>query len=96
MLRSLLFCTTGQSCVAGSRLLVEESIKDEFVQRLVERVQTIKLVYLMRWQPSLDHFVPYANAKIEQVIASSIQQGANFLLVVKALSEQGITIHRPF
>ncbi|MDW7451067.1 aldehyde dehydrogenase family protein, partial [Klebsiella pneumoniae] len=32
-----IFAATGQSCVAGSRLLVEESIKDEFVQRLVER-----------------------------------------------------------
>ncbi|PUU99602.1 carnitine dehydratase, partial [Acinetobacter baumannii] len=70
-----IFAATGQSCVAGSRLLVEESIKDEFVQRLVERVQTIKI--------GLPHemateFGPLCTLrqrqKIEQVIASSIQQ----------------------
>ncbi|MFM6957197.1 MAG: (Z)-2-((N-methylformamido)methylene)-5-hydroxybutyrolactone dehydrogenase, partial [Acinetobacter sp.] len=38
-----IFAATGQSCVAGSRLLVEASSKDEFVQRLVERVQSIKI-----------------------------------------------------
>ena len=37
------FCCNRAEFVAGSRLLVEESIKDEFVWRLVERVQTIKI-----------------------------------------------------
>ncbi|MEQ4562427.1 MAG: (Z)-2-((N-methylformamido)methylene)-5-hydroxybutyrolactone dehydrogenase, partial [Acinetobacter sp.] len=32
-----IFAATGQSCVAGSRLLIEASIKDEFLQRLSER-----------------------------------------------------------
>ncbi len=44
----------------------------------------------MRWQPSLDHFVPYANAKkIEQVIASSIQQGAKLLTGGKSIERAG-------
>ncbi len=30
------FAATGQTCVAGSRLLVQESIHDEFVERLVD------------------------------------------------------------
>ncbi|EQB3342651.1 TPA: (Z)-2-((N-methylformamido)methylene)-5-hydroxybutyrolactone dehydrogenase [Acinetobacter baumannii] len=85
-----IFAATGQSCVAGSRLLVEESIKDEFVQRLVERVQTIKI--------GLPHemateFGPLCTLrqrqKIEQVIASSIQQGAKLLTGGKSIERAG-------
>lgn len=32
----------GQCCIAGSRLIVEDSIADDFLQRLVERAQHIK------------------------------------------------------
>src|SRR5699024_1473791 len=33
----------GQVCSAGTRLLVEESIHDEFVEELVDKVKNIKL-----------------------------------------------------
>lgn len=38
-----IFTTSGQICTAGSRLLVESSIYVEFVDRLVERVNALKL-----------------------------------------------------
>jgi aldehyde dehydrogenase (NAD+) len=34
---SAIFYNTGQACTAGSRLLVEESIREEFVEKLTER-----------------------------------------------------------
>jgi acyl-CoA reductase-like NAD-dependent aldehyde dehydrogenase len=37
------FGTTGQRCTATSRLLLHEDIHDEFVDRLVERVNALKL-----------------------------------------------------
>jgi betaine-aldehyde dehydrogenase len=37
------FLHSGQVCSAGARLLVEESLHDGFVDRLVERAQTIRL-----------------------------------------------------
>jgi len=37
------FAATGQTCMAGSRLLVQRSIQDEFVQKLVDFVSTAKL-----------------------------------------------------
>ncbi|MXG91463.1 aldehyde dehydrogenase family protein [Nocardioides flavescens] len=37
------FLHSGQVCSAGARLVVEESIHDEFVDRLVERAATIRL-----------------------------------------------------
>lgn len=38
-----IFAATGQTCIAGSRLLVQESIHDEFVDRLVAFAQTAKM-----------------------------------------------------
>ena len=38
-----IFAATGQTCVAGSRLLLHEDIHDDFVDRLVERTETLTL-----------------------------------------------------
>ena len=38
-----IFAATGQTCVAGSRLLVQESIHDEFVAKLVTFAKTAKI-----------------------------------------------------
>ncbi|HEX5608901.1 MAG TPA: aldehyde dehydrogenase [Solirubrobacterales bacterium] len=38
-----IFAASGQTCVAGSRLLVEASVHDELVERIVSRARTIKL-----------------------------------------------------
>ncbi|MBI5157524.1 MAG: aldehyde dehydrogenase [Acidimicrobiia bacterium] len=38
-----IFANSGQICVAGSRLLVQESIHDEFVARLVEKAKAITI-----------------------------------------------------
>ncbi|MFI8033224.1 (Z)-2-((N-methylformamido)methylene)-5-hydroxybutyrolactone dehydrogenase [Acinetobacter sp. ABJ_C3_5] len=85
-----IFAATGQSCVAGSRLLVEASIKDEFVQRLVERVQTVKIGLP---EDLATEYGPLCTLrqreKIEQVVASSIQQGAKLLTGGKSLAREG-------
>ena len=38
-----IFAATGQTCQAGSRLLVQDTIHDEFVQRLIDFVKTAKI-----------------------------------------------------
>lgn len=38
-----IFAATGQTCIAGSRLLVERKIQEEVVHRLAERAKSIKL-----------------------------------------------------
>lgn len=37
------YAATGQTCMAGSRLIVQRTIHDEMVKRLVERARSIKL-----------------------------------------------------
>lgn len=85
-----IFAATGQSCVAGSRLLVEESIKDEFVQRLVQRVQSIKIGLP---EDMATEFGPLCTLrqrqKIEQIVASSIQQGAKLLTGGESIDSDG-------
>ncbi len=39
---SAIFYNTGQACTAGSRLLVEESVRDEFVEKLVKRAESMR------------------------------------------------------
>lgn len=38
-----IFCNQGQVCSAGSRLLLEESIYDKFIERMVERAKNIRV-----------------------------------------------------
>jgi (Z)-2-((N-methylformamido)methylene)-5-hydroxybutyrolactone dehydrogenase len=38
-----IFAATGQTCIAGSRLFVQERVHDELVSRVAERARTIKL-----------------------------------------------------
>jgi acyl-CoA reductase-like NAD-dependent aldehyde dehydrogenase len=38
-----IFAAAGQTCIAGSRLLVQESVANEFVERLVARTRAIRL-----------------------------------------------------
>ncbi|MGV1801108.1 aldehyde dehydrogenase [Agrobacterium vitis] len=38
-----IFAATGQSCVAGSRLIVEHSVKDEFLARLKDKAEAIRI-----------------------------------------------------
>ncbi|HLV91855.1 MAG TPA: NAD-dependent succinate-semialdehyde dehydrogenase [Aequorivita sp.] len=36
------FQNAGQSCIAGKRLLIDESIADEFIEKLVDKVKSLK------------------------------------------------------
>src|SRR5690606_24136715 len=38
-----IFAATGQTCLAGSRVLLHDSIKDAFARRLVERARAIRV-----------------------------------------------------
>ncbi|WP_309572231.1 aldehyde dehydrogenase, partial [Deinococcus sp.] len=38
-----IFAAGGQTCIAGSRLLVQDSVQDELVRRVTERARTIRL-----------------------------------------------------
>ncbi|MDR6495258.1 aldehyde dehydrogenase (NAD+) [Paraburkholderia terricola] len=85
-----IFAASGQSCVAGSRLLIEESIKDRFLALLVERVSRIRV-----GSPNdmATEYGPLCTERqlrnIESVVASSLRQGAKVLAGGKAIERAG-------
>jgi acyl-CoA reductase-like NAD-dependent aldehyde dehydrogenase len=75
-----IFAAGGQSCVAGSRLFLHDSIHDEFVEALAERAKRIRIgdplapeteVGPLATQGQLDH--------IERAVAESIAKGARLV-----------------
>jgi len=73
-----IFLSNGQTCVAGSRLIVESSIHDEVVARLVARVERLQAGDPMDVNTEI---APLANRahldKVLSMIAEAREQGAN-------------------
>ncbi|HLI98032.1 MAG TPA: aldehyde dehydrogenase family protein [Candidatus Baltobacteraceae bacterium] len=85
-----IYFNQGHVCCAGSRLLVEESMHDEIVVHLTERLQTLRLgdpldkntdIGAINSQAQLD--------KIEELVRSGIEQGAILVQQSCALPERG-------
>lgn len=75
-----IFAATGQSCVAGSRLLVERSVKDEFMARLAQKARAIKIGDP---QDAATEMGPLATLKqrdwIEKIVAESLEAGGRLV-----------------
>ncbi|MFA5120702.1 aldehyde dehydrogenase [Zavarzinia sp.] len=75
-----IFAATGQSCVAGSRLLVQRGVKDRFLTRLIEKAEAIRIGDPRLMETEIG---PLATARqrerIETVVAQSIAGGAQLL-----------------
>jgi len=70
-----IFAATGQTCIAGSRLLVQRSIHDHFVERLVEVARSAKIgdpmspethVGPVTTQPQYEKILHYMNVAREE------------------------------
>jgi len=73
------YAATGQTCMAGSRLIVQRSVHDQVVERLLERVKTIKL------GDPLD-------MASEMGPAATAPQFDKILSMVEAAKEEGATV----
>ena len=90
-----IFAATGQTCIAGSRLLVQRTIHDKFVKRLVEVASEAKIGDPM----SVDtHVGPVTTApqydKILQYIEVAKEDGATCVLGGKPYTGDGIQSDR--
>ena len=66
-----IFANSGQICVAGSRLLVEESIHDEFVEKLIAKAQEITI-----GGPEADALMgPVITAKQKERVLDYVEEG---------------------
>ncbi|TIP69082.1 aldehyde dehydrogenase family protein, partial [Mesorhizobium sp.] len=75
-----IFAASGQSCVAGSRLLVERSIKAEFLDRLKHKAEAIKIGDP---QDPATEMGPLATPRqrewIETIVAESLAKGGTLV-----------------
>ncbi|WP_122741128.1 aldehyde dehydrogenase family protein, partial [Pseudomonas viridiflava] len=76
-----IYAASGQSCVSGSRLLVQDEIYDEFVERLVERASRIRIG---NPQDETTEMGPMATAQqlavVEGLVADALAEGARLRL----------------
>ena len=76
-----IFAAAGQMCTAGSRLLVQNSIRDEFTERLVAMARDIKLGDPMRPDTHIGPIAtPPQYEKVLQYIELARQEGARCIL----------------
>jgi betaine-aldehyde dehydrogenase len=75
-----IFANAGQVCSAGSRLVIERSLRDRFVERLVERAQKIRVGDGFDPQTEMGPIVsPLHRERVEAYIAAGIEEGAKLL-----------------
>ncbi len=85
-----IYAASGQSCVAGSRLLVQDEIFDEFVARLIERAKRIRIG---NPQDEASEMGPMATAQqlavVEGLVAAAQAEGAKLRLGGKRAEVEG-------
>ena len=75
-----IFANSGQVCSAGSRLLLEESIHDRFVERLVERATKIQVGDGFGQDTEMGPLIsPQHMEKVQSYIQSGLDEGARLL-----------------
>ncbi|HET7815940.1 MAG TPA: aldehyde dehydrogenase family protein [Candidatus Baltobacteraceae bacterium] len=85
-----IYFNQGHVCCAGSRLLVEESVHDEVVVRLTERLQTLRLGDPMDKNTDVGAINSRMQLeKIQELVQSGIEQGATLVQQSCELPERG-------
>ena len=72
-----IFAASGQTCIAGSRLLAHASVHDELVGRLVDRAKRIKLGDPLDWETEMGPAATQAQLnKIRKYVELGVDEGA--------------------
>jgi acyl-CoA reductase-like NAD-dependent aldehyde dehydrogenase len=74
------FIATGQTCIAGTRLLVHEDVYDEVVERYVSKVQSIKIGHPQEADCQLGPVISADQlSRVEDFVALAQEEGATVL-----------------
>ncbi|WP_083097102.1 aldehyde dehydrogenase [Pseudophaeobacter leonis] len=85
-----IFAATGQSCVAGSRLIIANKIKDEFLARLKEKAEAVVIGAPDDMATEVGPLCTEAQrSHALSLIASSVEQGAKLITGGTALPGEG-------
>jgi len=85
-----IFAASGQSCVAGSRLLVQDAIKEEFITRLKKKADCIHIGSPLDKSTEMGPLCTLRQrSHIETVVAQSLAAGAGLISGGAALKGNG-------
>nr|WP_315595231.1 aldehyde dehydrogenase [uncultured Cupriavidus sp.] len=88
-----IFAASGQTCIAGSRLLLQESIHDEFIERLLALAGTARLGNPMDASTQVGPITtPAQYEKVLSYIRIAQDEGARLLLGGKPASRGGLFV----
>ncbi|TWF59199.1 aldehyde dehydrogenase [Neorhizobium alkalisoli] len=86
-----IFAATGQTCIAGSRLLVQNSVKDKFVEQLVSIARSAKIGDPMKPDTNIGPVTtPAQYRKVLDYIDIAKSEGARCVLGGKPAEGEGI------
>jgi betaine-aldehyde dehydrogenase len=75
-----IYANAGQVCSAGSRLVIERSLRDRFLERLVERARKIRVGDGFDPQTEMGPIIsPVHRERVEAYIAAGVAEGAKLL-----------------
>lgn len=85
-----IFAATGQSCVAGSRLIIEASVKDRFVAILKSRAEAIRIGEPLDMATEVGPLcTERQRSLIEKTVDASIAAGAKLVTGGRKLGDRG-------
>lgn len=71
------FRNTGQTCVCANRILVEDEIHDDFVERVIKRARLLKVGNPLEMDTQLsEHVHPSSAKKVKEHIEDAVSKGA--------------------
>jgi len=89
-----IFAASGQSCVAGSRLLVQSSIKEAFIARLKAKAESIHIGSPLDKATEMGPLCTLRQRNyIEQVVNNSVKAGAKLISGGQSLDKEGFYYH---
>ncbi len=85
-----IFSNMGQSCIAGSRLFVESSIREEFVERVAERTRGLRVGPGLSTKSHLGPLISQEQlTRVQSYISSGLDEGARIHVGGERIAELG-------
>ncbi len=74
------FMNQGEVCIAGTRILVQESIFDEFIKRFIPRVEQLPMGHPLDWNTRVGALISKAQLdKVEYFVRRGLEEGGRIL-----------------
>lgn len=90
------FSNAGQLCMSIERLMVHDSVADEFTKKLVERINTLTLGVGLTWDADVGSLISESQLnRVKSHVADAVDRGAEVLVGGKHRPDLGAYVFEP-